>query len=67
MLPFLGVDSKTHTASSTPHTPSLDITQHTNKPNTDTVHGASNNKMTIAKEKCDRTKAKWDNTAAPTH
>ena len=27
--PFLGVDSETHTASSTPHTPSLDITQHT--------------------------------------
>ena len=26
---FLGVDSETHTASSTPHTPSLDITQHT--------------------------------------
>ena len=26
---FLGVDSETHTASSTPLTPSLDITQHT--------------------------------------
>ena len=51
VLPFLGVDSKTHTASSTPLTPSLDITQHTNKPNTDTAHGASNNEMTIANEK----------------
>ena len=29
VLPFLGVDSETHTASSTPHTPSLDIMQHT--------------------------------------
>ena len=40
-----------HTASSTPHTPSLDITQHTNEPNTDTAHGASKDDMTIASEK----------------
>ena len=26
---FLGVDKETHTASSTPHTPSVDVTQHT--------------------------------------
>ena len=51
VLPFLGVDSKTHTASSTPHTPSLDITQHTNQPNTDTAHGARNNEMPIINEK----------------
>ena len=49
---FLGVDSKTHTASSTPLTPSLDITQHTpTNPNTDTAHGACNNEMTIVNEK----------------
>ena len=38
-----------HTASSTPHTPSLDITQHTNQPNTDTAHGASNNEITTCR------------------
>ena len=48
---FLGVDSETHTASSTPHTPSLDITQHTHQPNTDTAHGANSNEMTTTNEK----------------
>ena len=42
-----------HTASSTPHTPSLDTTQHTptNQPNTEIVHGAINNEMTMINEK----------------
>ena len=47
-----------HTASSTPLTPSHDNTQHTNKPNTDTAHGATNNEMTTANEKGIRQRAK---------
>ena len=39
-----------HTASSTPLTPSLDITQHINKPNTDTSHGVNNKEITMVNE-----------------
>ena len=68
VLLFLGADSETHTASFTPLTPSLDTTQHTNEPNTDTAHGTNNNEVTMANEKWIGTKGKkWDNTAAPTH
>ena len=64
VLSFFGVDSKTHCIIHTPHS----ITTHTNQPNTDTTHGASNNKMTIVSEKgIGQREKKRDNTAAPTH
>ena len=49
VLPFWEWTAR-HIASSTPLTPSHDITQHTNELNTDTAHGASNIELTIANE-----------------
>ena len=41
----------THCIICTPHSITLHHTTHTNKPNTDTAHGASNKEMTIVNEK----------------
>ena len=52
---FLGVDSETHTASSTLH----HLTScNRHQPNTNTAHGASNNEMTTTNENGDLTKGK---------
>ena len=65
---FLGVDNETHTASSTPHTPSLDITQHTstNSTKTQLMVQATMRCQLSMRRGLDKGK-KWDNTAAPTH
>ena len=65
---FLGVDSKTHTASSTPLTPSLDVTQHTRTNQTQTqLMAQATKKWHLSMRRGLDKGQKWDNTTAPTH